>query len=108
MSENQHLMVSFISKPGQESDLKSVLQELMKASRAEPDCIRYDLSQSNDKPGLFFLVECWASEKSLIEHQHTPHFIAGIKKIEALAAHTDVQPVKWVEPDEYTYVYTAS
>lgn len=108
MSENQHLMVSFISKPGQESDLRSVLIDLVKASRAEPDCIRYDLSQSNAKPELFFLVECWASEKSLSEHQLTPHFIEGIRKIEALAAHTDVQSVSWVEPDEYTYVYTAS
>lgn len=108
MSENQHLMVSFISKPGLESDLRSVLLELVKASRAEPDCIRYDLSQSNAKPELFFLVECWASEKSLSEHQQTPHFIEGIRKIEALAAQTDVQSVNWIEPDGYAYVHTAS
>ncbi|WP_410478561.1 putative quinol monooxygenase [Pseudomonas sp. zfem004] len=70
----------------------------MEASRAEPDCIRYDLAQSSANPELFFLVECWVSEKSLIDHQQTPHFLKGIKEIEALAAHTDVQSVYWVEP----------
>lgn len=99
MSEKQHLMVSFISKPGHESDLRRVLLDLVKASRGEQDCIRYDLSQSKAKPELFFLVECWASEKSLSEHQQTLHFIEGIRKIEALATHTGVQTVNWVEPE---------
>lgn len=108
MSENQHLMVTFTSKPGHGADLKSVLLELVKASRAEPDCIRYDLAQSSANPEQFFLVERWASEKSLSDHQQTPHFIAGIKKIAALTTHTDVQLVNWVEPDEYSYVDTAS
>lgn len=98
MSENQHLMVTFTSKPGQESDLRNVLLELVEASRAEPDCIRYDLAQSSANLELFFLVECWSSEKSLIAHQQTAHFLKGIKEIEALTAHTDVQSVYWVEP----------
>ncbi|MGY2956559.1 quinol monooxygenase YgiN [Pseudomonas sp. TE6349] len=100
MSEHQHLMVTFKSKPGHEADLKNVLLELVKASRAESDCIRYDLSQSAADSELFFLVECWASEKSLREHQQTPHFYEGIKKIEALAAHTDVHFIHWLEPGQ--------
>lgn len=108
MSDNQHLMVTFRSQSGRESDLEKVLLELVTASRAEPDCIRYDLAQSTADAEVFFLVECWASEKSLIKHKQTPPFLEGIKKIEALTAHTDAQLVRWIEPSAYTYVYTAS
>lgn len=39
-------------------------------------------------------------KKSLREHQQTPHFYEGIKKIEALAAHTDVHFIHWLEPGQ--------
>lgn len=108
MSNNQHLIVTISSKPGHESDLKSVLLELVKASRAETGCIRYDLAQSGSNSETFFLVECWESEQSLRDHEQTPHFIEGVKKIQALSSHADIQNVNRVEPDEYTYVYTVS
>lgn len=100
MTENQHLMVTFKSRPGHEADLKNVLLELVRESRTEPGCIRYDLEQSSANPELFFLVECWASENSLIGHQQTLHFLEGIKKIEALTAHTGVHFINWVEPTQ--------
>lgn len=108
MSNHQHLIVTISSKPGHASDLKSVLLELVKASRVETGCIRYDLAQSGANSEIFFLVECWESEEALRAHEQTPHFIEGVRKIQSLSSHADIQNVNWIQPDEYTYVYTVS
>ncbi|MDD1017034.1 hypothetical protein, partial [Pseudomonas rubra] len=65
------------------------------------------LADSASKTALL-LNTCLAIKLQTHDHQQTPHFMEAIKKIEALTANSDVQLVNWVEPDEYSYVYTAS
>ena len=44
-------------------------------SRLEPDNLRFDLLQSEDDPGRFFLYEAYKSKQGFADHQATAHFL---------------------------------
>lgn len=61
-------------KPGQKEALAQALEKLVNGSRAESGNISYDLLESIDNPDHIFVVERWASEEAIAEHNKTPHF----------------------------------
>ena len=63
------------AKPGKESELRKALHGLITPTRAETGCLKYDLHESNEKPGLFFFYETWTNAESLAKHFETPHLI---------------------------------
>jgi quinol monooxygenase YgiN len=63
-----------------------VLRSLRDASRAEPGCVCFDVSQSVDDAGTFVLYEEWRDQAALDEHYKTDHFNRfGINGIRTLA-----------------------
>jgi quinol monooxygenase YgiN len=63
-----------------------LLRPLRDGSRAEPGCITFDVSRSNDDPNTFVLYEEWHDQAALDVHYKTEHFIKfGINGIRTLA-----------------------
>jgi quinol monooxygenase YgiN len=68
-------------------EVKSTLKALRDASRAEPGCITFDVSQSIEDPTAFVLYEEWKDEDALTFHYGTPHFAQyGTEGVRKLAA----------------------
>lgn len=64
------------SRPGQEANLLSVLQQMVVHSRQEPGCLRYELQQSAEDPLLFIFHEIWADQNALAHHNEQPYIQA--------------------------------
>ncbi len=67
--------VVFIAKNGSIYELKSLLETMIEASRAEEGCELYNIYQIKDKPNTFVVIESWESEDALKGHQNSSHYI---------------------------------
>jgi len=79
---------------GGQVDVPAMLRKLAEASRAEPGCLRFDVTQHTARANHFTVVEVWADQQALDRH--------------AAAAYTkqyrdDVQPVAGSPLDERVY-----
>ena len=81
-------------KPGQESCVRQVLQELLPPTRAEAGCINYDLHQSQMDPALFVFYENWTSEAHLEAHSKSPH-IQSLRKVAGEILAGPIEITKW-------------
>ena len=68
------LAVTWIAKPGHESEVKEILQTLGEASRQEPGVINYTAHVDPDDPRQSFLYEMYHDASGLEAHQQTAHF----------------------------------
>ena len=78
----------------QKLDVPALLRSLAEASRAEPGCLRFDVTQHTMRANHFTVVEIWEDQQALDRH--------------AAASHTkrfrdDVQPVSGSPIDERVY-----
>jgi quinol monooxygenase YgiN len=79
---------------GGKVDVPSMLTRLAEASRAEPGCLRFDVTQHTARANHFTVVEVWTDQQALDRH--------------AAAAHTkqyrdEVQPISGSPLDERVY-----
>jgi quinol monooxygenase YgiN/quercetin dioxygenase-like cupin family protein len=65
---------------GKEDELKQELLALAAPTRAEPDCITYDLYQSEANPNEFVRFEVWRNPQALENHKQTPHIRGSFAK----------------------------
>ncbi len=71
---------------GKVDETKRTLRSLRDASRAEPGCLCFDVSQSVDDAATFVLYEEWRDQAALDEHYQTEHFNRfGVNGIRTLA-----------------------
>ncbi len=68
------VIAKFQANPGSEDKVKQALLGMAAPSRAEPDCLNYDVFQSNDNPAVFYIYENWTGKPALDMHMQTPHF----------------------------------
>ena len=54
--------------------INSLFTRLIDETRKEPGCQKYDLHEVTDQPGLFIMMEEWASEAALENHNNSRHF----------------------------------
>lgn len=54
--------------------LNGLFARLVEETRKEPGCQKYDLHEVIDQPGIFIMMEEWASEAALETHNNSPHF----------------------------------
>jgi len=66
-------LVRLTAKPDLESELRTALQILESATRAEPGCIEFTLLQSISNDSLFVLLEHFADEDAFQAHMQLPH-----------------------------------
>ena len=79
---------------GGQVDVPAMLRKLAEASRAEPQCLRFDVTKHTARANHFTVVEVWVDQQALDRH--------------AAAAHTkqyrdEVQPVAGSPLDERVY-----
>ena len=73
MSQIQ-ILASTTVKPENKDAFIALMQEVVAASRQEAGCARYDLVQDLQNPLSLTVVETWASQAAIDEHNATPHF----------------------------------
>ncbi len=66
----------FRARPGQAQALGSALSALVGPTRAETECLNYDLHQSLDDTDVWFVYENWCSAEGLAAHMWTEHLRA--------------------------------
>lgn len=76
------IMARITARPGNESELLAVLQDLVLPSREEAGCVSYELFQNEDEPSEFVTVEQWRDHLAADNHLATPH----VQRAIALAA----------------------
>lgn len=80
------VVVMFEAKSGKETELKNVLLNVIKPSRAETACLEYRLHQNLNDSTQFFLYENWASQAALQEHFNQPYIVELLKRLDGLLA----------------------
>ena len=68
------LAVTWTAKPGNEAEIRRILEELGEASRQEPGVITYTTHVDPENPREFFIYEKYFDESGLEAHQETAHF----------------------------------
>ena len=84
MAGSIRVIAQISALPGKAADLQKVLLDLVKPSRAEAGCLRYDLMQSSLTPTEFATWEEWSSEEALNEHLTSEHLQVAIAAEETL------------------------
>jgi quinol monooxygenase YgiN len=74
------------ARPGQTQVLGSTLSALVAPTRAEPQCLAYDLHQSLDDADVWFVHGNWRSAEGLDAHMWAPHLQAFLKVAPSLIA----------------------
>lgn len=54
--------------------LRILFTQLIVETRKESGCLKYDLHAVTDHPGLFIMMEEWASEAAMEFHNTSKHF----------------------------------
>ena len=59
---------------GDVEEIRSLLAEAARLSRAEPGCLRFEVYHSESNPRVFLLCERWESEQAWMEHRKEKAF----------------------------------
>ncbi|MBK5294118.1 MAG: antibiotic biosynthesis monooxygenase [Acidobacteriia bacterium] len=65
------------AKPGNEAELKEILQGFVAPTLKEDGCVHYDLFLDISDPGKFTFIEAWTSTDALEQHGKSSHITAG-------------------------------
>jgi quinol monooxygenase YgiN len=89
------LSVVFEAAPGRADELAGMLKELVAPTRAEPGCLTYQLSASNETPGMFLFFEKFVNQAALDEHIAAPYFQKFAKQREGNDPVSKVTVTRW-------------
>jgi quinol monooxygenase YgiN len=82
--------------PEHRKTLMPVLRALVDGSRAETGNRTYDLTVDQSNSCRFFVIETWASQQALDEHNAAPHFRAFVDFVEGKTKPLSVALLKTV------------
>lgn len=85
MTDSVKIIAILTARPGKADALRSLLDDMLVASRAEPGNLRYDLWQDQAEPTRFVLDELYADADAVAAHRASPHFQAYLATIADLA-----------------------
>lgn len=94
MSSPLVVLAFFRAKPEHLAELCAALADLIRATRREPGCLRYDLHVAADDPTSFVMIEQWATPAALEFHMAQPHTQAAFAKMSDWLAEK-VQVSRW-------------
>jgi quinol monooxygenase YgiN len=84
------LAVILRPRDGQDIMLEAELRALIRPTRKEEGCLRYDLHRSVEGPGAFLLHEIWETREHHTAHTKTGHFLRWNARKDALLASREV------------------
>ncbi|MFP9114704.1 putative quinol monooxygenase [Flavobacterium sp. RHBU_3] len=76
------------SKPQHNCEVQTLLQSMVRQSRAETGCLQYDLHRDKTNENTFVFYEIWENEAILVHHNEQPY----------IKAFVDIIPDKLQEP----------
>lgn len=79
-----HIMAILTAKNDKVNHLHEELKSLVKDTQKEPACFQYELYQDVESPNVFIMLEEWENEDGIKSHAESNHFLAFLKKSEAL------------------------
>lgn len=85
------IVAKIVVKPESYDAAIALFNELVPASRAEKGNIQYDLHQDTQDKNCFVVIENWASQAAIDEHNATPHFKKLVEFAPANTTTLDVQ-----------------
>jgi quinol monooxygenase YgiN len=89
----------FRARPGQTQALGSALSALVAPTRAEAECLTYDLHKSLDDADVWFVYENWRSAEGLEAHMRAPHVQAFLKVApDLIAGDIDLRQYSMITP----------
>ena len=68
------VVATFIPKEGQENAVEVILRGMVKPTRNEPGCLRYELYGATGPEPQFVLIEAYADQAALEAHRATEHY----------------------------------
>lgn len=90
------VIVTLQVSEGRTEELRNVLLALRDASLKEPGCLGYRIAQGEPSSHLFYLLERWSDPAALFQHEHTPHFLEGVARVQACCESIAIQSVAWL------------
>jgi quinol monooxygenase YgiN len=91
MGDEIVVVAHFTANPGKEDELVALLHDLLKPTRKEPGCIRYELNQEVDNPRAFTFAEKFANREAFDAHNQAPHVERFRKQSQGLFASKEVR-----------------
>ncbi len=85
-SSRTRVVARLRAQPGEETELKSVLEGLIEPTRAEAGCLHYELWQNRADSSEFTFIEEWASDEALASHGESDHIRQGRERMRDLLA----------------------
>lgn len=93
-----HVVATIPAKPEAVAGIRSALQQLVTATRAEEGCLAYDLFESAAAPGTFITVERWVDQAAMDLHLQSPHIAEALAAADgALDGEVAIHPLIPVE-----------
>lgn len=74
------------ARPDKIEEMRALLSGLVRPTRAEPGCLRYELLHNTTDPADFTFVEEWRDDAALESHFDTEHVRAALTRFQELAA----------------------
>ncbi len=68
MAEPLKIVARIVAAPGVADELEAEMKRLVKRTRKEPGCRRYDLHRGTEDPRLFVFVEDWETKAHWEDH----------------------------------------
>lgn len=68
------LIVSLAVRRGQQAQFLAAMDTNARASRAEPDCLGFEVIEDLDDPSRFVLYETYVDDAAMDAHRETAHF----------------------------------
>ena len=90
MSNPVKIVALLAARRGKAAELRTLLEAMVTASRAEPGNLRYDLWQDQTDPERFVLDELYSDSEAVAAHRASAHFQNYVSIINDLAERTAV------------------
>ncbi len=81
MSKEFFITAVVKARPKHREQVREAMISLLKPTRKEKGCIKYDLHESLDDPNIFLFYEIWANEECLTNHINSNHIKEYREKI---------------------------
>ena len=86
------ILATVEAKPEVAHEVEAALKKMIKPTRAEAGCVRYELFRSKEKTGTFHLLETYADDEALGKHRALPHFAEVVANLaDKLASDLQIQ-----------------
>ena len=90
MDEKLYIIANFELNGEHREEAMAALTDLAEATRTEPGCVSFILTQNRADPNTYVFLEIWANEAAFQTHRETPHLKEFRNRIEGKRTEPDI------------------